>query len=478
MAHTGDSGRHGPGGVRVPLQLARDGRGTAGGRERARARVRDHLQHRAQVPGDDDPAGVVPRAEAFRECLRPLRSSLCAAAAGRADGRNGQNREDPATKQANAQTRKIGLELIEQRRAAIAAENASEKEGVIEGDKTGLDRDLLSVLSKSNFVPVPVFNPITHPRAVRSNISEEPSKRMSVNEILCQISTFLAAGHETSSSALAWVLYALGRAPGVQARLREELRTVALPAPFSTPSQLPSSPLPPHTPPPRTPRSPASPRSPVSPSPAPAPEPELLAQVAQLPYLDAVVREGLRLYTPVTTTMRVAAADDAIPVAAPFVDARGRECGAIEVRRGDIISVSIQAMNSACGQWGEDAGAFRPERWLAPADAEEGKEAEGRKTGGGGLHGMWANMLTFGCGSPVNGNRACIGYRFAVSECVAFLFLFLEVGLRALADGVVGRAGSRCSCSCSCATSSSSRTLLWRSRRKSSAYLELLVPHR
>ena len=79
---------------------------------------------------------------------------LLCAAAGRADGRNWQNREDPATKQANAQTRKIGLELIEQRRAAIAAENSSEKEGVIEGDKTGLDRDLLSVLSKSNFVPV------------------------------------------------------------------------------------------------------------------------------------------------------------------------------------------------------------------------------------------------------------------------------------------------------------------------------------
>ena len=46
---------------------------------------------------------------------------------------------------------------------------------------------------------------------------------MSLNEILCQISTFLAAGHETSSSALTWTLYALARAPAVQARLREAL---------------------------------------------------------------------------------------------------------------------------------------------------------------------------------------------------------------------------------------------------------------
>ena len=51
-------------------------------------------------------------------------------------------------KQATASTRKIGQELIEQRRAAIAAEKLSEKKGAIEGDKTVLDRDLLSVLSE------------------------------------------------------------------------------------------------------------------------------------------------------------------------------------------------------------------------------------------------------------------------------------------------------------------------------------------
>ena len=64
---------------------------------------------------------------------------------------------------------------------------------------------------------------------------------MSLNEILCQISTFLAAGHETSSSALTWTLYALARAPAVQARLREELRTLPLPPshPLSPPAPAP-----------------------------------------------------------------------------------------------------------------------------------------------------------------------------------------------------------------------------------------------
>ena len=50
---------------------------------------------------------------------------------------------------------------------------------------------------------------------------------MSLNELLCQISTFLAAGHETSSSALTWTLYALSRCPSAQTKLREELREEA-----------------------------------------------------------------------------------------------------------------------------------------------------------------------------------------------------------------------------------------------------------
>ena len=55
--------------------------------------------------------------------------------------------------QAQATMRKIGMELIEQRRAAVAAEleRAAEKSSAsaIEGDKTAFDRDLLSVLGTS-----------------------------------------------------------------------------------------------------------------------------------------------------------------------------------------------------------------------------------------------------------------------------------------------------------------------------------------
>lgn len=37
-----------------------------------------------------------------------------------------------------------------------------------------------------------------------------------------------------------------------------------------------------------------------------------------------VLRESLRLYSPVSQTMRVAAKDDIIPVAVPYQDAKGR----------------------------------------------------------------------------------------------------------------------------------------------------------
>jgi len=42
-----------------------------------------------------------------------------------------------------------------------------------------------------------------------------------------------------------------------------------------------------------------------------------------LPYLDAVVRETLRLYPPVSGSMRAAKKDDFIPLSKPFTDRKG-----------------------------------------------------------------------------------------------------------------------------------------------------------
>ena len=44
-----------------------------------------------------------------------------------------------------------------------------------------------------------------------------------------------------------------------------------------------------------------------------------------LPYLDAVVRETLRVHAPVPTTMRIAVKDDILPLSTPFTDKHGVE---------------------------------------------------------------------------------------------------------------------------------------------------------
>ena len=42
-----------------------------------------------------------------------------------------------------------------------------------------------------------------------------------------------------------------------------------------------------------------------------------------LPYLDAVVRETMRLYSPVSIILKAADKDDFIPLSKPFTDRKG-----------------------------------------------------------------------------------------------------------------------------------------------------------
>jgi len=49
-------------------------------------------------------------------------------------------------------------------------------------------------------------------------------------------------------------------------------------------------------------------------------------ELNSLPYLESVVRETLRLHTPVAGTMRVAVKDDIVPLGTPFVDKKGKVC--------------------------------------------------------------------------------------------------------------------------------------------------------
>lgn len=87
----------------------------------------------------------------------------------------------------------------------------------------------------------------------------------------------------------------------------------------------------------------------------------LLERIWACEYLDWVVREVLRVHAPVPSTMRVCMRErDEIPVGKDgYVDRRGTRRWSVPVKRWDIVSVPIQAVNNSKELWGEDAGEFR-----------------------------------------------------------------------------------------------------------------------
>ncbi|KAG6815833.1 hypothetical protein H0H87_010913 [Tephrocybe sp. NHM501043] len=196
-----------------------------------------------------------------------------------------------ATARAHDTMYRIARALISQKRAEVLNESSPTR-----------PRDILSLL-------------------IRSNLSSAPTAQMSTPEIHSQISTFIAAGHETVASALTWCLYALAAAPATQATLRDALRACE-------------------------------------------------GDIEHITYLDHVVRESLRLHPPVTSTMRVCArpGGDVLPLSVPLrIQALDGKEGkyAVRLNEGDILTIPISAVNRCERVWGSDAEVFRIKTFLA-----------------------------------------------------------------------------------------------------------------
>lgn len=132
-------------------------------------------------------------------------------------------------------------------------------------------------------------------------------------ELVNQMMTFLAAGHETTAASMTWAFYLLCQHPETQTRLRKEIRA-NLPPIDSTDAIT-------------------------------------AASLDQCHYLHAVCNEILRLYPPVPYTMREAGRDTSI-VGHP-------------VPKGTTIVLVPWAVNTATALWGADADRFNPDRWIA-----------------------------------------------------------------------------------------------------------------
>lgn len=116
-------------------------------------------------------------------------------------------------------------------------------------------------------------------------------------------------------------------------------------------------------------------------------------QILSLPYLDAAVKETLRLMPPAHVTAREASRD-------MFV-------GGYKICKGQWLMIPIYAIHRNPKQWGEHAACFLPERWL---DRPAEKQAMQAKA-----------FMPFG-----DGARACPGAKFALQEAKLALFRMLQ----------------------------------------------------
>lgn len=116
-----------------------------------------------------------------------------------------------------------------------------------------------------------------------------------------------------------------------------------------------------------------------------------------------------------------------VPLSKPITTPSGRTLSSIPVQAGQVLFISITAINKSTSVFGSDANEFRPERWLdGSVGSEEGKSV-----------GVYSHLLTFLAGyvllsiSPTSADslrpRACIGYKFAcVSSPPSLLALTLS----------------------------------------------------
>ncbi|KAF7300851.1 Bifunctional P-450/NADPH-P450 reductase [Mycena kentingensis (nom. inval.)] len=203
---------------------------------------------------------------------------------------------------------------------------------------------------------------------LKANMSEDvgPSYRLTDDEVVAQIPTFLLAGHETTSTTLTWALHALSLNPAAQSKLRAELSALATDHPD-------------------------------------------MDQLNALQYLENVVREVLRIHSPVIFTQRMAMCEDVLPLGAPVVDRDGRVHESLRIPKGQMIHIPVQDVNRDVDIWGADAAEFKPERWDNLPDAVRG------------IPGIWPHLLTF-----LAGPHHCIGFKFSLVENKALLYTLIR----------------------------------------------------
>lgn len=153
--------------------------------------------------------------------------------------------------------------------------------------------------------------------------------RMSRYEVISQVRTIMFAGSETTTNALSFALLELAKYPHYQRLLRSEIRAME-----------------------ETVRARGDEISP--------------AEVEAMPFLQAFIKEVLRLHPLVPYMYRQPVANDIIPLSKPITTRSGQVIHELPVPAGLRLVLSIPSCNRDKDIWGEDAEIFNPDRYLIP----------------------------------------------------------------------------------------------------------------
>ncbi|TFK51292.1 cytochrome P450 [Heliocybe sulcata] len=205
---------------------------------------------------------------------------------------------------------------------------------------------------------------------LRENLKASEEDRLPASQVVGQMTTLIFGAMDTTSSALARILYLLALNPGVQEKLREEVRTAHASREFT------------------------------------------YDDLDKLPYMEAIIRETLRLHPPLTVMHRVTTQDTVLPLGTPIRGVDGTVITEIPLPRDSNLMISILSLNRNKALWGEDAYEWKPDRWLKPLPAAVMNSK---------IPGVYSNIMTF-WGGP----RGCIGFKFSLLEMKVVLGVLME----------------------------------------------------